>query len=74
MLKWDQHERNLAAETINRFVYAKPVPGCMRSTATRILATTCFTDGGRVTFLDFGLTKRFTDRTWHPWSKLCVAW
>ena len=57
---WDQHERDLAAETIYRFVFRSlyrlhafngdPHPG-----------NYLFHGGGRVSFLDFGLTKLFTD-------------
>ena len=60
LLTWPQHERDLAAETIHRFVFRSlyrlhafngdPHPG-----------NYLFHRGGRVTFLDFGLTKRFTD-------------
>jgi predicted unusual protein kinase regulating ubiquinone biosynthesis (AarF/ABC1/UbiB family) len=55
---WDQHQRDLAAETIFRFVYRSlfdhlafngdPHPG-----------NYLFDGEGRVTFLDFGLVKRF---------------
>jgi predicted unusual protein kinase regulating ubiquinone biosynthesis (AarF/ABC1/UbiB family) len=60
LLRWDQHERDLAAETIHRFVFRSlyrlhafngdPHPG-----------NYLFHRGGSVTFLDFGLTKLFTD-------------
>jgi predicted unusual protein kinase regulating ubiquinone biosynthesis (AarF/ABC1/UbiB family) len=56
---WEQRERDLAAETIFRFVFRSlyrmrafngdPHPG-----------NYLFRPGGRVTFLDFGLVKRFT--------------
>jgi predicted unusual protein kinase regulating ubiquinone biosynthesis (AarF/ABC1/UbiB family) len=56
---WEQRERDLAAETIFRFVFRSlyrmrafngdPHPG-----------NYLFGPGGRVTFLDFGLVKRFT--------------
>jgi predicted unusual protein kinase regulating ubiquinone biosynthesis (AarF/ABC1/UbiB family) len=56
---WSQHERDLAAETIYRFVFGSlyrmgafngdPHPG-----------NYLFEPGGRVTFLDFGLVKRFS--------------
>jgi predicted unusual protein kinase regulating ubiquinone biosynthesis (AarF/ABC1/UbiB family) len=56
---WSQEERNLAAEAIFRFVFRSmyrlhafngdPHPG-----------NYLFQPGGRVTFLDFGLVKRFT--------------
>jgi predicted unusual protein kinase regulating ubiquinone biosynthesis (AarF/ABC1/UbiB family) len=65
VLKWDQHERNLAAETINRFVSRSlyrlhafngdPHPG-----------NYLFHGRGRVTFLDFGLTKYFNDQDLVP--------
>jgi predicted unusual protein kinase regulating ubiquinone biosynthesis (AarF/ABC1/UbiB family) len=59
VLTWDQDERNLAAETIYRFVFRSlyrlsafngdPHPG-----------NYLFRPGGQVTFLDFGLVKQFT--------------
>jgi predicted unusual protein kinase regulating ubiquinone biosynthesis (AarF/ABC1/UbiB family) len=59
VLTWDQHERNLAAECIYRFVFRSlyrfrafngdPHPG-----------NYLFHGGGRVTFLDFGLVKHFS--------------
>jgi predicted unusual protein kinase regulating ubiquinone biosynthesis (AarF/ABC1/UbiB family) len=60
MLTWPAHERDLAAETIYRFAFGSiyglkmfngdPHPGNYR-----------FHEGGRVSFLDFGLVKEFTD-------------
>src|SRR4051812_12042396 len=57
---WDQHERNLAGETIFRFVFRSlyrmrafngdPHPG-----------NYLFRPGGQVTFLDFGLVKHYTE-------------
>src|SRR5207245_1875503 len=59
VLRWNQDERNMAGETINRFVSRSlyrlhafngdPHPG-----------NYLFHGGGQVTFLDFGLVKRFT--------------
>ncbi|MGH9234424.1 MAG: ABC1 kinase family protein [Acidimicrobiales bacterium] len=59
MAGWDQDERNLAAESIYRFVFRSlyrlhafngdPHPG-----------NYLFKPGGQVTFLDFGLVKHFT--------------
>jgi predicted unusual protein kinase regulating ubiquinone biosynthesis (AarF/ABC1/UbiB family) len=60
LLSWDQRERDLAGETIFRFVFRSlyrmrafngdPHPG-----------NYLFHGGGRVTFLDFGLVKHFSD-------------
>ena len=65
LLTWDQRERDLAGETIHRFVFRSlyrlhafngdPHPG-----------NYLFHRGGRVTFLDFGLTKLFTDEDLAP--------
>ncbi len=65
VLEWDQNERNMAAETINRFVSRSlyrlhafngdPHPG-----------NYLFHGQGRVTFLDFGLTKYFNDQDLVP--------
>lgn len=65
LMRWGQHERDLAAETIYRFVFRSlyrlhafngdPHPG-----------NYLFHGGGRVSFLDFGLTKRFTDADLAP--------
>jgi predicted unusual protein kinase regulating ubiquinone biosynthesis (AarF/ABC1/UbiB family) len=62
---WSQAERDLAAETIYRFVFRSlyemhafngdPHPG-----------NYLFDGGGRVTFLDFGLVKHFTDDELRP--------
>jgi predicted unusual protein kinase regulating ubiquinone biosynthesis (AarF/ABC1/UbiB family) len=63
--RWDQHERDLAAETIYRFVFRSlyrlhafngdPHPG-----------NYLFHGQGRVSFLDFGLTKRFSAEDLSP--------
>jgi len=68
VLQWDQHERDMAAETINRFVSRSlyrlhafngdPHPG-----------NYLFHGQGRVSFLDFGLTKRFNDQDLVPLVK-----
>ena len=65
LLTWEQHEKDLAAETIHRFVFRSlyrlhafngdPHPG-----------NYLFHRGGRVTFLDFGLTKLFTEEDLAP--------
>src|SRR5215470_3949418 len=65
MTTWSQEERDLAAETIYRFVFRSlyeahafngdPHPG-----------NYLFHGGGRVTFLDFGLVKHFTTEELRP--------
>jgi predicted unusual protein kinase regulating ubiquinone biosynthesis (AarF/ABC1/UbiB family) len=65
LTSWSQAERDLAAETIYRFVFRSlyqmhafngdPHPG-----------NYLFHGGGRVTFLDFGLVKYFTDEELKP--------
>jgi len=65
LLTWSQEERDLAAETIYRFVFRSlyevhafngdPHPG-----------NYLFHGGGRVTFLDFGLVKHFTTEELRP--------
>ena len=73
--RWDevltcsQHERNLAAETIYRFAFGSiyrlgafngdPHPG-----------NYLFEPGGRVTFLDFGLVKRFTSESLEGFERM----
>ena len=75
LAQWSQDERDLAAETIYRFVFRSlyevrafngdPHPG-----------NYLFHGGGRVTFLDFGLVKHFTAGELHPLMQmarnLCV--
>src|ERR1022692_3001254 len=65
LAQWSQQERDLAAETIYRFVFRSlyevhafngdPHPG-----------NYLFHGGGRVTFLDFGLVKHFTPAELQP--------
>jgi predicted unusual protein kinase regulating ubiquinone biosynthesis (AarF/ABC1/UbiB family) len=72
MLTWDQAERDLAAETIYRFAFGSlyrlkmfngdPHPG-----------NYLFSPGGRVTFLDFGLVKHFTDDEINEFEEMIVA-
>jgi predicted unusual protein kinase regulating ubiquinone biosynthesis (AarF/ABC1/UbiB family) len=75
LASWPQAERDLAGETIYRFVFRSlyqahafngdPHPG-----------NYLFGGGGRVTFLDFGLVKHFTDQEMQPLAamakNLCV--
>ncbi len=72
METWSPTERNLAAETIFRFVFrglyrmrafnGDPHPG-----------NYLFLPGGRVTFLDFGLVKHFTDEEMDRFGKMIRA-
>lgn len=72
MMTWGQEERNLAAETIYRFVFGSlyrlsafngdPHPG-----------NYLFEPGGKVTFLDYGLVKRFTPAELKPFEDMIKA-
>jgi predicted unusual protein kinase regulating ubiquinone biosynthesis (AarF/ABC1/UbiB family) len=72
VLTWDQEQRNLAAESIYRFVFGSlyrlnafngdPHPG-----------NYLFGRDGQVTFLDFGLVKRFTADELHPFEEMIDA-
>ena len=72
VLTWDQRERDLAAECIFRFVFRSlyrfkafngdPHPG-----------NYLFHGNGRVTFLDFGLVKHFTDAELNTFESMVQA-
>ena len=72
LLTWDRDERDLAAETIFRFVFRSlyrmrafngdPHPG-----------NYLFHGGGRVTFLDFGLVKHFTPAEMQTFASMVKA-
>ncbi|QGG96143.1 ABC1 kinase family protein [Actinomarinicola tropica] len=72
MLSWSTEERNLAAETIYRYAFGSiyrlgvfngdPHPG-----------NYLFAPGGRVTFLDYGLVKRFTESDLDGFEQLIQA-
>ncbi|MCU1390476.1 MAG: hypothetical protein JWL72_3814 [Ilumatobacteraceae bacterium] len=72
LLMWDQRERDLAGEAIFRFVFRSlyrfrafngdPHPG-----------NYLFHRDGRVTFLDFGLVKHFTDAELHTFESMVKA-
>ena len=72
VLTWPQEQRDLAAESIYRFVFGSlyrlkafngdPHPG-----------NYLFGRDGQVTFLDFGLVKRFTDAELQPFEDMIVA-
>jgi predicted unusual protein kinase regulating ubiquinone biosynthesis (AarF/ABC1/UbiB family) len=72
LLTWDQHERDLAAEAIFRFVFRSlyrfqafngdPHPG-----------NYLFHGGGKVTFLDFGLVKHFSPDELHTFESMVKA-
>ncbi len=72
MLTWGQDQRDLAAETIYRFAFGgiyqlrifngDPHPG-----------NYLFKPGGNVTFLDYGLVKRFTADELHGFQDMIIA-
>jgi predicted unusual protein kinase regulating ubiquinone biosynthesis (AarF/ABC1/UbiB family) len=60
MVQWSQEERDLAGECLFRFVF-RSLYGMHRFNGDPHPGNYLFHGGGRVTFLDFGLVKRFTD-------------
>jgi predicted unusual protein kinase regulating ubiquinone biosynthesis (AarF/ABC1/UbiB family) len=57
---WSDDERQLAAETLYRFAFGS-IYGLRAFNGDPHPGNYLFRPGGRVTFLDFGLCKRFTD-------------
>ncbi len=60
MIQWPQHERDLVGECMFRFVF-RSLYGMHRFNGDPHPGNYLFHGGGKVTFLDFGLVKRFTD-------------
>ena len=60
LLTWDQRERDLAGECLFRFVF-RSLYGMHEFNGDPHPGNYLFHGGGRVTFLDFGLVKHFTD-------------
>jgi hypothetical protein len=60
LLTWSQHERDLAGETLFRFVF-RSLYGLHAFNGDPHPGNYLFHGGGRVTFLDFDLVKHFTD-------------
>ena len=60
MVQWPQAERDLAGECLFRFVF-RSLYGMHRFNGDPHPGNYLFHGGGRITFLDFGLVKRFTD-------------
>jgi predicted unusual protein kinase regulating ubiquinone biosynthesis (AarF/ABC1/UbiB family) len=65
LARWSQHERDLAAETIYRFVF-RSLYGARAFNGDPHPGNYLFHGGGRVTFLDFGLVKHFTEAELQP--------
>jgi len=60
LLTWDQAERDVAGETLFRFVF-RSLYGMHAFNGDPHPGNYLFHGGGRVTFLDFGLVKHFSD-------------
>lgn len=60
LLTWSQHERDLAGETLFRFVF-RSLYGMQLFNGDPHPGNYLFHGDGRVTFFDFGLVKRFDD-------------
>jgi predicted unusual protein kinase regulating ubiquinone biosynthesis (AarF/ABC1/UbiB family) len=75
MLGWPQEEKDLAAETIYRFTF-RSLYGLLAFNGDPHPGNYLFEPGGRVTFLDFGLVKHFTqgelDPLIHMIEALCM--
>ncbi len=75
MLGWPQEEKDLAAETIHRFTF-RSLYGMLAFNGDPHPGNYLFEPGGRVTFLDFGLVKHFTqgelDPLIHMIEALCM--
>ena len=61
MVRWSQDERDLAGECLFRFVF-RSLYGMHRFNGDPHPGNYLFHGEGRITFLDFGLVKRFTDK------------
>ena len=69
MLGWPQEEKDLAAETIYRFTF-RSLYGLRAFNGDPHPGNYLFEPGGRVTFLDFGLVKRFTPGELDPLMRM----
>ena len=69
MLGWSQEEKDLAAETIYRFTF-RSLYGLQAFNGDPHPGNYLFEPGGRVTFLDFGLVKRFTPGELDPLMRM----
>jgi predicted unusual protein kinase regulating ubiquinone biosynthesis (AarF/ABC1/UbiB family) len=65
MLTWSQEERDLAAETIYRFTF-RSLYDVLAFNGDPHPGNYLFEPGGRVTFLDFGMVKHFTQAELDP--------
>jgi predicted unusual protein kinase regulating ubiquinone biosynthesis (AarF/ABC1/UbiB family) len=72
MLTWSQEEKDLAAETVYRFTF-RSLYGLRAFNGDPHPGNYLFEPGGRVTFLDFGLVKRFTDDELNPLVRMIEA-
>jgi len=73
---WPQAERDLAAETIYRFVFRSLYQAHTSSTATHIRATTCSMAAARSRFWTSGwssATPRTSCGRWSTWSAACAS-
>jgi predicted unusual protein kinase regulating ubiquinone biosynthesis (AarF/ABC1/UbiB family) len=61
MVQWPQDERNLVGECLFRFVF-RSLYGMHRFNGDPHPGNYLFHGGGRITFLDFGLVKRFSQQ------------
>jgi predicted unusual protein kinase regulating ubiquinone biosynthesis (AarF/ABC1/UbiB family) len=69
---WDQHERDLAAETIFRFVF-RSLYGMRAFNGDPHPGNYLFHGDGKVTFLDFGLVRHFDEQEMDVFSRMVKA-
>ncbi len=69
---WDQHEKNMAAEAIYRFVF-RSLYGIRAFNGDPHPGNYLFHGNGRVTFLDFGLVKYFSQQEIHVFEEMIDA-
>jgi predicted unusual protein kinase regulating ubiquinone biosynthesis (AarF/ABC1/UbiB family) len=72
MLGWSQYERNLVGETLFRFVF-RSLYGMHAFNGDPHPGNYLFHPGGKVTFLDFGLVKHFSDEEMRTFISMVKA-
>ena len=72
VLEWSDEERQLSAETLYRFAFGS-IYGLRSFNGDPHPGNYLFRPGGHITFLDFGLCKRFSDDEVHTFERMIWA-